>query len=72
MSIIVEKRNVSPFSNVDQIDFDKAVRDARLKEWRNGGRKQLEEDVNWKGAPQRVEEINSYLKQSGEIWMHPL
>ena len=39
MSIIIEKRNVSPFSNVDQRDFDKAVRDARLKQWRNGGRK---------------------------------
>tara|TARA_R110002012_G_C11480664_1_gene594996 strand:+ start:398 stop:820 length:423 start_codon:yes stop_codon:yes gene_type:complete len=63
MSIIIEKRNVSPFSNVDQRDFDKAVRDARLKQWRNGGRKQFEKDVNWKGAPQRVEEISSYLKQ---------
>lgn len=63
MSIVVEKRNVLPFSNVDQSDLDRKVLDERLKQWRNGGRKQLEKDVNWEGAPQLVEDLNAYLKQ---------
>ena len=64
MSNTITKRNVKPWSNVDQQDLDKTILDERLRLWREDGRKRAEKMTNYEGPPPNTDEaIKEVFKQ---------
>jgi len=64
MSNTITKRNVKPWSNVDQQDLDKTILDERLRLWREDGRKRAEKMTNYEGPPPNTDgAIKEVFKQ---------